>query len=224
MKILMIEDDLAIGRALLSVFHDEAHAVVWVRMAEGALQRLQAEQFDAVLLDLGLPDGDGATLLGAMRGLGLGVPVLIMSARDSLQDRLDGFNTGADDYLVKPFEIPELLVRLRAIVRRASGHGNAEGADALWQFGELVLNERSMLVTRAGAAVSLSRTEFALLLTLMKDAGRVLTRTELEHGALPHSEGQTLDVHMSNLRKKIGERVIRTVRGVGYMVPRGGAQ
>jgi len=224
MKILMIEDDLAIGRALLAVFQDEGHAVVWVRMAEGAVARLQceplAEAFDAVLLDLGLPDGDGAALLRQMRALGLRVPVLIMTARDSLQDRLDGFDTGADDYLIKPFDIPELLARLRAIVRRSNG-GHVDGVEALWTSGELVLDESRMLVTRAGAAVSLSRTEFALLLTLMKDSGRVLTRAELEQGVLPHSEGQTLDVHISNLRKKIGDRVIRTVRGVGYMVQRG---
>jgi DNA-binding response OmpR family regulator len=221
MKILMIEDDLAIGRALLAVFQDEGHAVVWVRMAEGAVARVQAEPFDAVLLDLGLPDGDGAALLREMRALGLRLPVLIMTARDSLQDRLDGFDNGADDYLIKPFEIPELLARLRAIIRRSNGNVDGDGVEALWTSGELVLDESRMLVTRAGAAVSLSRTEFALLLTLMKESGRVLTRAELEQGVLPHSEGQTLDVHISNLRKKIGDRVIRTVRGVGYMVQRG---
>ncbi|MHA4868459.1 response regulator transcription factor [Duganella sp. PWIR1] len=211
----MIEDDLAIGRALLAVFQDEGHAVVWLRLADGVLARLQAETFDAVLLDLGLPDGDGAQLLRQLRALGLSLPVLIMTARDSLEDRLNGFNTGADDYLIKPFEIPELLVRLRAVVRRANG--NANGG---WSFGELVLDEGRMLVTRAGAPVALSRTEFALLLALVKESGRVLTRAELEQGVLPHSEGQTLDVHISNLRKKIGERLIRTVRGVGYMAQR----
>jgi two-component system response regulator QseB len=215
MKILMIEDDLAIGRALLAVFQDEGHLVIWVRMAEGVLARLQSEPFDAVLLDLGLPDGDGAALLQQLRAAGLSLPVLIMTARDSLEDRLNGFNTGADDYLIKPFEIPELLVRLRAIVRRANG--NADGG---WSFGELVLDERRLLVTRAGVPLALSRTEFALLLALVKDSGRVLTRAELEQGVLPHSEGQTLDVHISNLRKKIGERLIRTVRGVGYMAQR----
>jgi two-component system response regulator QseB len=218
MKILMIEDDLAIGQALLSVFHDEGHSIVWLRLAADASARLQAEHFDAVILDLGLPDGDGADLLHRLRDEGVRVPVLIISARDSLQERIRGFDLGADDYLVKPFEIAELLVRLRAIVRRSAGAQDEQ----LWSAGELVLDEGRMAVTRSGTSVTLSKTEFALLLTLMKQANRVLTRAELEKRALPHSDGQTqtLDVHIFNLRKKIGDSAIRTVRGVGYMVQR----
>ena len=216
MKILMIEDDLAIGQALLSVFQDEGHSAVWLRMAADAAARIRDEAFDAVVLDLGLPDGDGNDLLRTLRADGVRLPVLIISARDSLQDRLKGFDLGADDYLIKPFEIPELLVRLRAIVRRA--HGTLE--ENLWTAGDIVLDENRMAVTRAGQQVTLSKTEFALLLTLMKQANRVLTRVELERRALPAGDGQsqTLDVHIFNLRKKIGEGVIRTVRGVGYMV------
>ncbi len=146
------------------------------------------------------------------------MPVLIISARDSLQERIRGFNLGADDYLIKPFDIPELLVRVRAIVRRSLGAQEEQ----LWTAGELVLDEASMIVTRGGTPVPLSKTEYMLLLTLMKQADRVLTRADLERRALPHSEGQTqtLDVHIFNLRKKIGEGVIRTVRGVGFTVPR----
>jgi len=219
MKILMIEDDLAIGQALLSVFQDEGHSAVWLRMAADAEARIRDEAFDAVVLDLGLPDGDGNDLLRILRADGVRLPVLIISARDSLQDRLKGFDLGADDYLIKPFEIPELLVRLRAIVRRS--HGTLE--ENLWTAGDIVLDENRMAVTRAGQPVTLSKTEFALLLTLMKQANRVLTRVELERRALPAADGhsgqsQTLDVHIFNLRKKIGEGVIRTVRGVGYMV------
>ena len=212
----MIEDDLAIGQALLSVFQDEGHTVVWLRLAADAEARIRGEAFDAVVLDLGLPDGDGNEVLRALRADGMRLPVLIISARDSLQDRLKGFDLGADDYLIKPFEIPELLVRLRAIVRRS--HGTLE--ENLWTAGEIVLDENRMAVTRGGQPVTLSKTEFALLLTLMKQANRVLTRVELERRALPAGEGQsqTLDVHIFNLRKKIGEGVIRTVRGVGYMV------
>jgi two-component system response regulator QseB len=218
MKILLIEDDLAIGQALLSVFHDEGHSAVWLRLAADAVRRVQAEHFDAVILDLGLPDGDGGELLGSLREQKLTVPVLIISARDSLQERIRGFNLGADDYLIKPFDIPELLVRVRAIVRRSLGGQEAH----LWTAGELVLDETSMSVTRSGTPVSLSKTEYMLLLTLMKQADRVLTRADLERRALPQSEGQTqtLDVHIFNLRKKIGEGIIRTVRGVGFTVPR----
>ena len=218
MKIFIIEDDLAIGKALLSVLQDEGHSVVWVRLASHAIQKIQTEDFDAVLLDLGLPDGDGTQLLHELRSLGLRLPVLIMTARESLEDRLNGFQIGADDYLIKPFEIPELLARLRAIVRRS--HFAKDGAESLWASGDIVVDEGRMLVTRAGTQVALSKTEFALLLALMKQADRVLTRSELESRVLPYSEGQTLDVHIFNLRKKIGERVIRTVRGVGYMVQR----
>lgn len=218
MKILMVEDDLEIGQALLSVFQDEGHAVIWLRLAADAATRVHAEPFDAIVLDLGLPDGDGNDLLLALRSEGIRLPVLIISARDSLQDRLKGFDLGADDYLIKPFEIPELLVRLRAIVRRSVGASE----ENLWVAGDIVMDENRMSVTRAGLPVTLSKTEFALLLTLMKQANRVLTRVELERRALPHSEGQTqtLDVHIFNLRKKVGEGVIRTVRGVGYMVQR----
>jgi DNA-binding response OmpR family regulator len=212
----MIEDDLAIGQALLSVFQDEGHTAVWLRLAADAGARVQAEHFDAVILDLGLPDGDGGDLLGRLREADVRVPVLIISARDSLQERIRGFNLGADDYLIKPFEIPELLVRLRAIVRRSLGAQDEQ----LWTAGELVLDEGRMTVTRAGTPVPLSKTEYTLLLTLMKQVNRVLTRAELERRALPHSEGQTqtLDVHIFNLRRKIGDSAIRTVRGVGYMV------
>lgn len=220
----MIEDDLAIGQALLSVFQDEGHTAVWLRLAADVQARMKhearQEPFDAIVLDLNLPDGDGNDLLRALRHDGVRVPVMIISARDSLAERLNSFDLGADDYLIKPFEIPELLVRLRAIVRRS--HGVHE--EQLWRAGDIALDESRMLVTRAGQPVTLSKTEFALLLTLMKQANRVLTRVELERRALPGADGQggsqTLDVHIFNLRKKIGEGVIRTVRGVGYMVQR----
>jgi DNA-binding response OmpR family regulator len=214
-KIYLIEDDLNIGQALLTVFKDEGHEVVWVRLANDVVERLRAEDFDAVLLDLGLPDGDGNEVLKRLRAAGLTVPVLIITARDGLQDRLKGFDNGADDYLIKPFEIPELLVRLRAILRRTGAHGEAE---ALWNFGNLALEEKRMRVTLDGSPVTLSKTEYALLLTLMKQSDRVLTRAELERRVLPYSDGATLDVHISNLRRKIGDGHIRTVRGVGYMM------
>lgn len=216
MRILLVEDDLALGRALQSVLQNDGHHVTWVRMGADCERMLAAGQADAMLLDLGLPDCDGVELLRRLRAAGQAVPSVVITARDSLEERLRGFDGGADDYLIKPFEIPELLARLRAVVRRATGRP-AE-ADTLWTLGELTLDVRRMCVCRAGVPVSLSRTEFALLHLLARNADRVVTRAELEDGVLPHSEGQTLDVHISNLRKKVGDGLIRTVRGVGYIL------
>jgi len=216
MKIFLLEDDIAIGSALLSALQDEGHEVLWCRLASKVVGRVQAEYFDVLLLDLGLPDGDGIEILTALREAGLTLPVLVITARESLDDRLGAFAIGADDYLIKPFAIPELLARLNAVLRRA---GLAQdGADAEWRVGDLLLRERSMTVTLAGAPLALSKTEFALLATLLKQAGRVLTRSEIESRVLPNSDGKTLDVHIFNLRKKIGEGFIRTVRGVGYLI------
>ena len=220
MRILLLEDDLAIGRALQTVLQVEGNSVTWVRLGADA-SRLAGGGFDAMLLDLGLPDCDGVALLRQLRATGHTLPVLVITARDSLEDRLGGFDGGADDYLIKPFEIPELLARLKAIVRRVSGR--ADGADPVWTFADLALDARRLSLTRNGQPVALSKTEFALLHMLVRCADRIVTRTELEDGVLPISEGQTLDVHISNLRKKIGDGYIRTVRGVGYMVQHDGA-
>ena len=216
MKIFLIEDDIGIGSALLSVFQDEGHTVVWCRLGGDAIERVRTEHFDLVLLDLGLPDGDGCDILAALREDGQSLPVLVITARESLQDRLGAFAIGADDYLIKPFAIPELLARLRAVVRRAGLV--ADGREPEWKVGALVLHERRKSVTLNGETLALSKTEFALLLTLLQQAGRVLTRAEIEGRVLPNSDGKTLDVHIFNLRKKIGDGFIRTVRGVGYMI------
>jgi len=169
-----------------------------------------------VLLDLGLPDGNGIDVLRELRAAGLTLPILVITARDSLEDRLNGLDRGADDYLVKPFALTELLARLRAVMRRATGW--SENGEPVWKVKDLVLDDKRMLLTRGGVNVVLSKTEFALLHALMRYPDRVLTRRELEARALPHSEGAALDVHMSHLRQKIGEGYIRTVRGVGYVV------
>ncbi|UDF35744.1 UNVERIFIED_ORG: response regulator transcription factor [Shinella sp. XGS7] len=219
MRVCLIEDDLALGRSLQSALQDSGHEVVWVRRAADARYWVQEESFDALLLDLGLPDGNGMDLLRHFRAERRQLPILVITARDSLEDRLGGLDGGADDYLIKPFVASELLARLRAVVRRAAPA--KEGSEELhWRAKDLLLDERRMVLTRAGQPISLSKTEFALLHTLMRYPDRVMTRRELESRALPHSEGQALDVHMFNLRKKIGDGYIRTVRGVGYMVER----
>jgi two-component system, OmpR family, response regulator QseB len=215
MKILLVEDDLELGRALQAVLLDDGFDAVWVRMAADARRLLAPGSFAAAVLDLGLPDGDGLALLQDLRGGGEQLPVVLITARDALEDRLSGFATGADDYLVKPFDMAELLARLRAVLRRTLG---ASAGTGQWTCGALALDERRKVITCEGEPVALSRTEYSLLLALMQSADRVVTRTELEHCALAGSESMSLDVHMSNLRKKIGERRVRTVRGVGYMI------
>lgn len=215
MKICLIEDDLALGRALQLALQDAGEEVLWVRRAADARHWIDEQPFDAVLLDLGLPDGSGIDVLRDLRGAGHTVPILIITARDGLDDRLCGLDNGADDYLVKPFAVTELLARVRAVARRANGW--SEMGAHVWKLKDLVLDDKRMTVTRNGTAIALSKSEFALLHTLMRQPGMVLTRRTLEARALPNSEGQTLDVHMSNLRKKIGDGYIRTVRGVGYV-------
>jgi two-component system response regulator QseB/two-component system response regulator BasR len=216
MKICLVEDDLELGKALQSALQDAGQEVVWVRRASDARHWVGTEPFDAVLLDLGLPDGNGIDVLRDLRAAGHTLPILVITARDSLEDRLNGLDRGADDYLVKPFVVTELLARLRAVMRRATGW--SESGEPVWKVKDLVLDDKRMVLTRAGTNVVLSKTEFALLHALMRYPDRVLTRRELESRALPHSEGAALDVHMSHLRQKIGEGYIRTVRGVGYVV------
>ena len=216
MKICLVEDDLELGKALQSALQDAGQEVVWVRRASDARHWVATEPFDAVLLDLGLPDGNGIDVLRDLRAAGHTLPILVITARDSLEDRLNGLDRGADDYLVKPFVVTELLARLRAVLRRATGW--SESGEPVWKVKDLVLDDKRMQLTRAGTNVVLSKTEFALLHALMRYPDRVLTRRELESRALPHSEGAALDVHMSHLRQKIGEGYIRTVRGVGYVV------
>ena len=218
MKICAVEDDLELGKALQAALQDAGQEVVWVRRASDARHWIETEPFDAVLLDLGLPDGNGIDLLRELRATGHTLPILVITARDSLEDRLNGLDRGADDYLVKPFDVPELLARLRAVMRRATGW--SESGEPVWKVKDLVLDDKRMVLTRAGVNVVLSKTEFALLHALMRYPDRVLTRRELESRALPNSEGSALDVHMSHLRQKIGEGYIRTVRGVGYVVDR----
>ncbi|HEY0584746.1 MAG TPA: response regulator transcription factor [Pseudoduganella sp.] len=215
MKILLVEDDLQLGRALQAVLLDDGFDAVWVRMASDARRLLAADSFAAAVLDLGLPDGDGMALLQELRGNRNQLPVVLITARDALEDRLTGFATGADDYLVKPFDMAELLARLRAVLRRTHG---ASAGSGVWTCGALAIDERRKTTSCGGEPVALSPTEFSLLLALMQSADRVVTRTELEDCALAGNESQSLDVHMSNLRKKIGDQRVRTVRGIGYMI------
>jgi len=216
MKVLLLEDDLELGNGVRIALSDQGMEVVWVRRLSDAASSLDANTFDMVLLDLGLPDGDGLELLGRLRRHRKNLPVLILSARDRLQDRLRGLDGGADDYLVKPFALAELLSRVRALARRSYGFEE----DQLTLRG-LALDEATRSVTVNGREVELSRCEFDLLALLLKRMGRVVTRRALEQQVLPGgptNESNALDVHMSNLRRKIGKGYVRTVRGIGYVI------
>ncbi|MDT9000992.1 response regulator [Paucibacter sp. APW11] len=217
MKVLLLEDDLDLGNGVRMALVDQGLSVVWVRRLAEAAQALAQSPPDLLLLDLSLPDGDGLTLLAQLRRDKQRLPVLILTARDALDERLRALDGGADDYMVKPFALAELVSRVRALVRRSYGH-----EDDSIELRGLALHEPTMRVSVQGAPVDLSKSEFQLLAALLKRADRVLTRRMLEEQVLPGGAGDSnvLDVHMSNLRKKIGEGYIRTVRGVGYVIDR----
>jgi len=190
--------------------------VDWVRDGEAALAALAGEGFAAVLLDLGLPRRDGLSVLASLRSAGNAVPVMILTARDQISDKVRGLDLGADDYMVKPFDLDELAARLRALVRRSSGR-----ADACLRHGELVIDPAARTVTLRGEAVSLTGREFDLLSVLLDAAGRVLTRRVLEEQLYTWGEAvesNALEVHIHHLRRKLGSELIRTVRGVGYLI------
>jgi len=218
-RICLLEDDLELGRSVQALLQNDHHEVMWLRRITDARCWIREGQFDAVVMDLGLPDGDGMELLRELRRSQRKLPLLVITARDAIEDRLSGLDGGADDYLVKPFAGSELLARLRAVVRRSLGEG-AETGPVEWLLRDLVLDEPRMEVRRGAERIALSRTEFTLLLTLVKMPDRVVTRRQLEGRAPCQMDGRSLDVHISNLRRKIGEGYIRTVRGVGYLVER----
>jgi two-component system response regulator QseB/two-component system response regulator BasR len=218
MKICLVEDDLELGHSVQSLIQDGGHEVVWVRRITEARYWLEQQVFDAVVLDLGLPDGNGLELLRSIRQQDRQMPLIVITARDGIEDRLHGLDSGADDYLVKPFAGPELLARLRAVARRSGLAPESETQE--WVVKDLKLDERRMVLTRDDTVINLSKTEFTILLTLLKLPDRVVTRRELEARALPNADSHALDVHMFNLRKKIGEGYVRTVRGVGFVVER----
>jgi two-component system response regulator QseB len=220
MKILLIEDDLDLGNGVRIALADQGLEVVWVRKLADAASFLDTELCDLVLLDLGLPDGDGLQLLTRLRRERSDLPVLILSARDALPDRLRGLDSGADDYLVKPFELAELLSRLRALARRSYGFDGER-----LELRGLSLHLPTRRVTVQGKPVELTASEYVLLKTLLMRADRVVTRRSLEEQALPGAQANasnSLDVHMANLRRKIGEGYVRTVRGVGYVIDQSG--
>ncbi len=215
-RVLLLEDDLQLGQSLHQVLVQQGLEVVWVRTLAHGRRQADDGAFDVAVFDLTLPDGDGLALLTDLRATGWHLPVLILSARDAVEDRIAGLRTGADDYLPKPFATAELLARLEVLVRRAARQSTPE-----WRIGELVIDVERQQVTRNGAPVDLSAREFDLLLILAQRAGRVVTRARIESrlfGAEGGSGSNLLDVHVHHLRRKLGEGAVKTVRGVGFVL------
>jgi DNA-binding response OmpR family regulator len=216
MRVLLIEDDLLLGDALQTGLRDNGFAVEWLRDGEAGRAAMAADRFDAVVLDLGLPRLDGRRLLEHRRSEGDRTPVLVLTARDALEDRVAGLDAGADDYVVKPVAIAELAARLRALVRRASGV-----ARGLLEAGALTVDPAARAVTWHGEPVELAPREFDVLVALALKAGRVVTRDQLESALYEWDRSvgsNAIEVHVHHLRRKLAPDLIRTVRGVGYMM------
>lgn len=216
MRLLLVEDDRMIGEGLRNALRQSGYAVDLVRDGRAADGTLATERFDVVLLDLGLPVRNGMDVLRAMRARGDLTPVIVLTARDELGSRVQGLDAGADDYIVKPFELDELLARIRAVVRRQSGR-----AEPLLRAGSVTLDPSARQVTYAGTPVPLSAREYAVLEALMLRPGAILSRAQLEdrlYGWGEELESNAISVYVHQLRRKLGEHFIRTVRGVGYYI------
>ena len=216
MQILLVEDDPALSSALQQALQDQDYAVNSVSTGEAALYVVKTDAPDIIVLDLGLPDMDGMEVLRRIRRNNAGLPILLLTARTQLDDKISGLDSGADDYLAKPFEMTELFARIRVLARRlgSSGHGEIS-------VGDVCLDVNRKVVTVNGSEIELSRREYMLLKSLMTQAGRVQTRNALEKRLYNWDEeiaSNALEVHIHHLRKKLGSGFIKTVRGVGYKV------
>jgi two-component system, OmpR family, response regulator QseB len=218
MRVLLVEDDRMIAEAVRTALEQDGHVADWMADGAAALSVLAHSRFDIVLLDLGLPRKDGLTVLRQLRERGDATPVIIITARDDVPTRIAGLDSGADDYLVKPFALDELAARIRAALRRSAGRG-----DPLIEHGDLTVNPVTREVRKAGETVTLSAKEFAVLEALLMRPGAVLSRAHLEdrlYGFGDPIESNAIEVYVHSLRRKLGSDAIRTQRGAGYFVPR----
>ncbi len=218
MRTLLVEDDRMIGDAVASALKDASYAVDWVRDGETAMIAARDHGYDIVLLDLGLPKADGISVLRMLRSGGNHTPVLVITARDAVEDRILGLDTGADDYIIKPFDFGELLARMRALVRRRAGT-----SAAILTNGRIALDPTTREATSNGHSTRLTAREFALLRALLMRPGAILSRSELEdriYGWGEEVESNAIEFLIHSLRKKLGADTIKNVRGMGWMVPK----
>jgi two-component system response regulator QseB len=217
MRVLLVEDDRMIAKGLDRALRQDGYAVDGVADGRSAAEALRTSRFDLVLLDLGLPERDGLEVLRELRGRGDSTPVIIVTARDDVQNRIAGLDAGADDYIVKPFDLDEVAARMRSVLRRAAGRG-----DPCIRHRGITLNPVTHAVERDGATVVLSAHEFSVLEALMQRPGSVLSRAQIEDRLYGWDsvESNAIEVYVHGLRRKLGSDAIRTLRGVGYFVPK----
>jgi two-component system response regulator QseB len=218
MRVLVVEDDRMIAKGLHTALEQDGYAVDGVSDGRSAAEALRSSRFDVVLLDLGLPERDGLEVLRELRSRGDATPVIIVTARDDVQNRIQGLDAGADDYIVKPFDLDEVAARMRSVLRRAAGRG-----DPCIRHRGITLDPVSHAVERDGEPVVLSAHEFSVLEALLQRPGTVLSRAQLEDRLYGWSEGiesNAIEVYVHGLRRKLGNDAIRTLRGVGYFVPK----
>ncbi len=216
MRLLLIEDDALLGRSMVTSLNRHGYTVDWLDRAGGVVNTLRAEDFTAVILDLTLPDIDGLVALRQIRQAGYDIPVMILTARDDIEDRVQGLDSGADDYLGKPFALEELLARLRVLIRRRSGSANQ-----LIDVGALSLSLSEQTICFQQQTLKLTRNEYKILAKLITNAGRVQSKEQLQqslHGWDEGASDNAIEVHIHNLRKKIPSVAIKTIRGVGYIL------
>ena len=218
MRLLLVEDDSMIGEAVLDLLRAEQYAVDWVRDGDAADTALRTQAYDLVLLDLGLPQRDGLAVLRDLRARKNRTPVLVATARDAVAQRIEGLDAGADDYVLKPYDLDELLARIRALLRRAAGR-----AEPVYEHQGVSINPATREVTVRGTPVVLSGREWAVLEPLIARPGMVLSRQQLEdklYGWGDEVSSNAVEVYIHGLRKKLGPELVLNVRGVGYLVPK----
>jgi DNA-binding response OmpR family regulator len=219
MRVLLVEDDRMIAEAVRTALQQDGHTVDWMGDGTSAAAALASETFDIVLLDLGLPRRGGLEVLREARARGISTPVIIITARDDVQSRIAGLDSGADDYVVKPFDLDELAARMRSVLRRGAGRG-----EPVIEHAGIRLNPATREVSHRGEPVQLSAREYAVLEALLMRPGAILSRAQLEdrlYGWGGEIESNTVEVYIHSLRRKLGSDTIRNVRGVGYCVPKG---
>jgi DNA-binding response OmpR family regulator len=218
MRVLLVEDDPMIGDSVRTSLRQEGYAVDWIRNGRLADTALASEHFDLVLLDLGLPGTDGIDVLRGLRSRKKSTPVIVITARDSVEDRIKGLDAGADDYVIKPFDLDELAARIRSALRRSAGHAEPE-----IEILGVRVNPATRQVTRNGQRVMLSAREYAIVEALLLRPGMILSRAQLEdrmYGWGEEIESNTIEVYIHSVRRKLGADFIQNVRGVGYFIPK----